>query len=171
MAYSKYPERKMKTYSAYCEEQIAQNLSGMSKTVEKVHVVSVVYKEMSFKQKGKEGQSKGNVLKTFLRHDHINLAFKVSKVFTSKWELNRAVWIDCRLCYKTMYNASCKCHKRWKAREAYIELAYNPVITKRQREEFFFTFRIMFDLSSRNLWFLQMTLMLLYLCMFSLIWA
>ena len=43
----------MKTYSAYCEEQIAQNLSGMSKTVEKVHVVSVVYKEMSFKQKGK----------------------------------------------------------------------------------------------------------------------
>lgn len=74
----------MKTYSAYCEEQIAQNLSGMSKTVEKVHVVSVVYKEMSFKQKGKEGQSKGNVLKTFLRHDHINLAFKVSEVFTSK---------------------------------------------------------------------------------------
>ena len=59
----------MKTYSAYCEEQIAHNLSGMSKTVEKVHVVSVVYKEMSFKQKGKEGQSKGNVLKTFLRHD------------------------------------------------------------------------------------------------------
>ena len=49
----------MKTYGAYCKE-ITGKLSDMSKTVERVNVVSDIYKEMSLKQKTRKGRSKGN---------------------------------------------------------------------------------------------------------------
>ena len=56
----------MKTYGAYCKEQIIEKLSDMSKTVEKVDVVSDV---VSFEQKTREGGSKGNVLRTLVHYD------------------------------------------------------------------------------------------------------
>ena len=56
----------MKTYGAYCREQITEKPSDMSKTVERVDVVSDV---VSFEQKTREGRSKGNVLRTLLHYD------------------------------------------------------------------------------------------------------
>ena len=59
----------MKTHGAYCKEQITERISDMNKTVENVDVVFDVYKEMSLKQKTRERRSKGNVLRTLVRHD------------------------------------------------------------------------------------------------------
>ena len=56
----------MKTDGAYCKEQITEKPSDMSKTVERVDVVSDV---VSFEQKTREGRSKGNVLRTLLHYD------------------------------------------------------------------------------------------------------
>ena len=50
----------MKTHGAYCKEKITGKLSDMSKTVERVNVVSDIYKEMSLKQKTRECRSKSN---------------------------------------------------------------------------------------------------------------
>ena len=54
----------MKTYVAYCKEQIKENISDIDKTFERVDVLFDVYKEMSLKQEAREGQSKADVLKT-----------------------------------------------------------------------------------------------------------
>lgn len=41
----------------------------MGTTVEKADVVFDVYKEMSLKQESRAGQSKGDALRTLVRHD------------------------------------------------------------------------------------------------------
>ena len=70
LVYSNYPEKKMKTHGAYCKKETTEKISDMGKTVENVDVVFDIYKEMSLKQKTREGRSTGDdVLRTSVRHD------------------------------------------------------------------------------------------------------
>ena len=69
LVHSNYPEKKMKTYDVYCEQQITEEISDMGKNVKRVGVVFDVYKVMSLKQETREGRSKGDALRTLVRYN------------------------------------------------------------------------------------------------------
>ena len=62
---------------------VVRKTSDIGETAERVELVFNVYKKMSLKQETRGGRSKGNVLRTLVRHD-TNSTFKVPKVFSSK---------------------------------------------------------------------------------------
>ena len=87
----------MKAYAAYCKKQIAEKISDMCKTFYRVDVVFDIYKEMSLKQETREGQSKGDVLRTLLCHDTQNQHSKILTILQVNENKNKLLELiaDC----------------------------------------------------------------------------
>ena len=69
LVHANFPQKSMKTFDAYCKEQLAREIDYLVGHAERIDLVFDVYREVSIKNDTTEGRSNGEVLRALVRGD------------------------------------------------------------------------------------------------------